>query len=127
MIKFPPKKIKWGESYIFLFICSGVHLKINDNMKRLSRVGTVSSECPVALTALGTCYRHCTQNQTLPVNTVVQRLGSRSQLKVMAGLGPEFRHNYSSFQHVLSQLVIREEFYFLENGLNHHYHPLWVS
>lgn len=57
-------------------------------------------------------------------------MGSRSQLKVMAELGTEFRHSYSLFQHnshVLSQLVIREEFYLLENGLNHHYHPLWVS
>lgn len=40
-------------------------------------------------------------------------MGSRSQLKVMAGLGTEFRHSYSLFQHnshVLSQLVTREEF-----------------
>lgn len=76
---------------------------------------------------LGTYY--IVLKTRLPVKTVVQRW-IQVTVEGDGRAGDEFRHSYSLFQHnshVLSQLVTREEFYFLENGLNHHYHPVWVS
>ena len=103
---------------------AGVHLKINDSMKRLSRVGTVSSECPVVLTTLGTYFivskpDPACENQSRDRIQVTGEGDGRTGDRVQAQL-QLFQHN----SHVLSQLVIREEFYFLENGLNLHYHPL---